>query len=359
MANRALDSFTIRIPFEKCYNYDTRLTSRVIEIYEDLDGLIRNESDLSDPSKSCLKPIVCDGQGNDIAFKVSLVSLFGVPTLFVVVTSKMLKKLYFQGITNNTAIYAYNYIMSRGYFQCSFDDFLDSPIFDIDIKTDYHFDQWNYEETLKERKRLIKGAKLFKDKDTGKITGLSYSKRKVDNPSINEPFVKTYSKFDEFTTKSKLFRSIYFPNWFDDTLRRTEVTIANSKFVDSLLKKEILPFKPKSLRDWLSLDDDVLKAIIVNFVDRWENPYNFIKAREKLLDEKMSSTDYAIMKMYELLKKEDYTVQDMANLLDSYPTSSDVLSSQKSRFKAKIKKFDLLLSKTTDQMKNLGVYSLY
>ena len=347
---RAIDSLTIIVPFDLVTRYDYRLVERVIEVYENL-GTVRNQSDLDNPTKSNRKPIFHEENG--IKTRIGAKSFFGKNCLLVTATSKMLRSSYLDGINYTTVNILFDYLMSLDIFTMSFSDFLNCNVFDVDIKTDYQFDSYYYDKELREKRKVVKGSKLYLNSDKT-VQGIQYGNR--NNTTPTSPFVKTYSKGIELLENSTEFREKYLPTFFDTTLRRTEVTIANAKAVDYLLRKKVISRKLVTFHDWLSLSQEQLLNIITFQVNHWENPYNFEKIRKKQDDKPLTSSDFALMKMYELLKKEKYTIQDMANLLNSFPAKPSVLASSKARFKRKIKKFDQIITQTSDQLKSLGVY---
>lgn len=346
MAKRSLDSFSLIVPFSKVDWYDSRFNSKVIEVYSDT-GEIREEHER--------KPIISDVNG--IKTRLSVVNWFGSNNFNIVCTSKMLKQHYFNGITPHTVKHLYDYLMSLNLLKMPFDSFLDCQIFDIDIKTDYEQTQTEFDEICRAKRRLVKGSKLYLNQDKRTCQGIQYGNR--DKATSASPFIKTYSKGIELFENSDLFRKTYLPAFTNRLLRRTEVTIKNSKMVQYLISKKVLDENPKILRNWVQLSQDKLREIIIFLHNNLERELDMSKIRKPREQGKLSASDYFLLRSLELHLKQGYDIQELVNFMDDYPAKPTVLGTSKSRIKKKLEHLKSILTNTDDTLKRLGVYKVY
>lgn len=148
--------------------------------------------------------------------------------------SKHLHSSYLQGLTELNIDDVYDNIIAQKVLSFSREDFLCATVSDIDIKTDYHTDNFTSYTNLVLRNVILHWqgvARRMKSKN--QTSGLQIFKREHKA----NPYFKLYNKQLELETKSKHFANEYLreqtiPN------ARVEITFCNSK---TLQKYGLLP----------------------------------------------------------------------------------------------------------------------
>lgn len=329
-----VDSFTTLTPISSFIEVSKELTDLHILLNEHT-GEIKKEERV---------PIFID-RADGVTFRVSYVTLFGVPYLRTTFTSKMLGKYYFNGLDFDNFRIAFNLVMAS--IKCRIDFFKfvdDSKINDIDFAVDFMSpdDQFLMLCTpffgVPSAKKFYAKAKDYLSEK--RFIGLQLVNRK--DASRTTPFVKFYSKKDElFTRSSDFLRQLnYFNILVTDIHRRCEVTLKNRKHIDSVFKKVGLMGRPVNIESILTLSEDHISRIINRILDKYVSTIDnmhFLEDDEKAIVTSLTPTNFVLAKMaYELLN-EGHTVSQIVNMLDLFPTDDKTKAVYKSRIKSRLK----------------------
>jgi len=138
------------------------------------------------------------------------------PYLIIKLTSKILERSYFEGLTKENSRKIYNWIMRTKFVEFPYSILLSSECIDVDWKCDCVIER--EQDFFSELKEVSRPSKLFSKgytdfrleyKEDGKkkniITGIQFGDRKTNKKS--SPFIKVYNKQIELHTKSKDFYS--------------------------------------------------------------------------------------------------------------------------------------------------------
>ena len=252
-----IDSFKIRILKENLnqITLPDNLNAEIISVYAETGEIINsNQQGLKD-KLSTLKLSNDDGITSiTIAIESIRTSFKQREYLTLKITAKLLKQLYYKGITNKTIYNVVDYLNSVG-VGISIEQLLKSEVTDIDICKDFNLYDNEYNLLINQIKtnskasqEQNKGYNLFNQKDN---KGIEFSSRKKATP--NNPFFKIYNKF--LDSKSKK-HSQYFENYKIETetnLHRIECTLKNKKHFEKYNLKNTLEsfmeLRQEELRD--------------------------------------------------------------------------------------------------------------
>ena len=201
-----LDSFKIRIPMSKCKVLDEGLTGNLI-IVNDKTGLV-----LDRIFKKNAFPIN-DG-GINIYFAIEEQTTSNQTRksfLTMLLTTKLLKERYFEGITENNIKLVYEAVINYGIVSFTYNTFLNGELTDVDFKKDMSTADMDsiikgcYSLT-KENHKMAEVCRTFNKKDN---KGIQWSKRDTTEV-MKKPFVKIYHKGLDLTrSKSNEFYKNY------------------------------------------------------------------------------------------------------------------------------------------------------
>lgn len=200
---------------------------------------------------------------------------FGIETLYIGFSSKLLKELYFNGITTDTIQRCWNFINNEGLITISKEAFLAATVVDVDFCIDYFL--YNEVGTIKEVIKVCNDLTIPNKKinaipytkDTN--LGIQWSHRdKVGRAFKTRQYLKYYAKAIELKYNSTEFYEKYIKNGLNQTLIDLDgktVTEGNRYFNDQRLLRvettiknnlhfETYGYKVKTLRDLLSLKID-------------------------------------------------------------------------------------------------------
>ena len=282
-----IDSFRLKIPFEKCKILSPELNQLYLTINSNTSEIISKQlNNKINVGTDYMKLWVQIKSINDrletieyhennfLLDKEKSKPIVVAPTQFVIVTihSKLLKSDYLDRITWNNIESVYNMLMSYKVFYCDYHTFLHSDILDIDFCRNVQIPNWSecksyIIEHLKPSTELGRGINEFNQKDN---IGLQFGTR--ENSSYTKPYIKIYHKYIELTTKSKLFAERYLSkqilgglhsqNYVIDIptdLFRVEYTLKDKKHYQKYnLYKQVNGKKvvANSLSDMLSLSNE-------------------------------------------------------------------------------------------------------
>jgi hypothetical protein len=233
-----IDSTKVRIPFDDCEILNEGLLSHYVLVNE-LTGEVSN----TDFKKNCWI-----GETNGVKCRIavesvnSALSAKGEPPklgryITLVITSKMLGKDYFKGITKETLPKVYDYVMRLEVFKCSYDVWQNSMVTDTDICKDFKasFDEMRQLFQVMERssipysKRGVGVKAYIKGENQN---GIEWNDR--NTVSLKHPFIKVYSKHLDLYGQGirqdrKDFSSAYINEADCKDVYRVETTVKNRK----------------------------------------------------------------------------------------------------------------------------------
>jgi dimeric dUTPase (all-alpha-NTP-PPase superfamily) len=233
-----IDSTKIRIPFDSCQVINQSLLSTWLMVNEETGEISSTE----------FKSNCYTTQTNGIklrigieGIKTSVSDAGGHPVtsrfITMVITSKMLEKGYFNGITQDTLPTVYKYLMNLNVFSCSYDVFCNSMVTDTDICKDFNATFQDMRELMKSMEKhstpySAKGVGVRAYLNGDNQNGIEWNDR--NTTSLRHTFAKVYSKYLDMFGKGikqdrRDFAKAYInPNDCKDRYR-VEVTIKNRK----------------------------------------------------------------------------------------------------------------------------------
>lgn len=344
-----IDSLNLTIDKDKIQVLDQSLTSRILTYFVDIDMIDDDPENIKPP-----KPYVHTKNG--VTIRLMWVQYFDrsnkqITKLSITLSSKLLLNRYFQGITIYNVEYLYMELMSLNVFKCSYKDFLNSAVNDVDICLNYRITENSF---LKLQNLLIgvcrsgfnKFFNLFATKTPKRKPeslpnnwtydhinlGLDINTRQKAKPAT--PYIKNYFKEIELQTKSLEFYELYLKDDLklnNDTIKdlaRVEYTIKGYRQKKRLFDNSILVHNYSTLKELLLIPKEDFKDVIKSgFSD-----YILKPEREKFeIDKKgLSPTDALICDLMIQLVETGKTELDIKRVLNSY------VGVEKSRLKKKI-----------------------
>lgn len=265
-----VDSVRLSIPLTECVILDTNLIDRIqVQTTNTETGEV-----VSEKFQNGLPTIIKNADGTYLKFwkenQFMYVNGQRIPNIYLtfLVNSKHLGKRYFEGITTETLPIIYDYIQSFKIVSFSYDALFKSRYNDTDLCVDFNSTLKTFNE-LKSRIKDIttQPTKWFSatEKNNSGIWTPTQSKPR-DNAKPSSPFIKLYSKDEDFTYQSVEFSREYLsPSDYKD-LFRCEVTIKNATH-----KKHLSIQNQKEFGQFLKLDLQLLLQQIVKEYFKTEN----------------------------------------------------------------------------------------
>jgi hypothetical protein len=258
-----VDSARLSIPLSECEIIDTNLIDRIqVLTINEYTGEVINEK-----GKNGTPTILENSDGTYLKFWKQTQFFYHegkkIPTLYLtfLVNSKHLKELYFQGITLDTLPVLYDYIMSFNVVKFTYDSLLNSRYNDTDICVDFNSTPDSFDALKKSIKTLTNRPELWhtatnQKNNSGIWTPTKNEPRESATPTT--PFVKFYSKHEDFMHKSEPFAKAYINPELYANLYRIEVTIKNA-----VHKKHLGISHAKTFGSFLNLDLQLLLQQVV------------------------------------------------------------------------------------------------
>lgn len=329
-----IDSLSLKIPFSECSILDERLTSYTAVYYASLDEV---DCELHPP-----KPIIIEQFG--ITLRIGLVDIplydeskeEKVLTKFINLTlsSKLLKRNYFEGIRKENIMQLYNEFIALDVFRCSYDSFLNGYVSDIDICVNLHVESRNHFQDALNLLVTNSGVKsrychLINKKEN---LGLTFNNRNYAKPST--PFIKLYFKQDELKSKSSEFYETFLKDEYSQQitgLTRIEATIKNYAHKQRLAKYNILP-QFKTLKELLDLSKNSLQ----NFIRFSLKSY--VEPTRKMKSPNLSPTDHIIFELIQKCIQMGHDEKSILSIAESFETTTEkTTANARSRIRTKIK----------------------
>lgn len=199
----------------------------------------------------------------------------------VVITSKMLKQKYFDGLQFANIDTIVDFINSTNIIRLNAQILLSAKINDIDICRNYYANDDHYSRNLASLYKAVKQSKRayvapFKSKKNDPDNkGLVFGHERKQGTWSN-PFIKFYNKANELYTKSKDFYTSYLSNAVKQNkitllgLRRFEITIKNSDHKRKLVKTQVIPENAlDTVRDLYNISGLGLRQILHAHIDKY------------------------------------------------------------------------------------------
>lgn len=313
-----IDSFGVLIRESDLISYDYKLVTAPTIVYEETAETI---SDVLP-----VQPQIFVHHGIKLRFSRhhlnSNENFKGGYFIRVVITSKMLKDLYFVGLNIDNLDVVVQFINSTGIITINNDILLDSIVNDIDICKDFYMHDKNYSIFLPYLRNRVKQSKLhavsmFKDKNDQDNTGLIFGESRNGGKWSN-PYIKYYNKSAEIYGRSVEFYNQYLSPLVLSgklellDLKRYEVTIKNNEHKSKLVKQGIVTLKQfKTVRDLYNIPESQLRAVMLSYSSKY-----FVKRNNYKTSIEFSPTDNAIAYLIDLAIKKGSTKDEVYGLLD-------------------------------------------
>jgi hypothetical protein len=303
-----IDSLRLYIPYNKCKILDPKLTSRIQKVFE--DDNIPDEQALH--STTAPEPYKINTKCGINSY-VSITKIFSKPYVTLLISAKLLKKLYFLGITKHTIKIAYDFFMQQNIFHCTYKTFITSQPTDIDFAFNrYVQSREAFYQVIKELiRQSAENSEYLKHYNKSNNQGLEFSKRK-SKFSIHRPHITFYNKEIELKHKSNKFYYNHVEHLPINNLIRCEFNLKNTAHKDFIFKKKILP-PFETLYELLNIPE----ASVHDFMVFSLNQYITKKTYKKRTD--LTPADHQLYTAIQYLVHQGYTLGKIHNLLnDSY-----------------------------------------
>lgn len=174
-----IDSATLTLPLDRVTFPNYRLSQKILSYIEDTG----EELPIREYNSEKLKE---EGISTYYALQRLAYTKEGqIDVLRVTINAKQLKKDYLKGITPETIEQVYNYHISKGYFYCTYEDFLSGWLTDVDFKIDLYYkdrqEVINQFDTIRQMvspKLKIQGESVVKVWNEPNNKGLEFYRRK-------------------------------------------------------------------------------------------------------------------------------------------------------------------------------------
>lgn len=339
-----IDSTTIRIPLSECEVISDQLVSLTATIIQ-ATGEVINEN--SPPV-----PIIIRIDGVKFKFSVEHIPIYNkqtrqkiqTPFISFLLTTKILRHRYFEGINIENLEYFYNEFMSYNLIKCSFETFKNAQPSDTDICINRYVKSKNCFIDIINDLYIATGTKQQYVRPPIAGTdgiGLVFMKRKTSKPTL--PFIKLYHKEIELQTKSFDFYKKYLSPHYDKKIKnltRIEATIKNAKHKYRLIKYNVLP-EYNTLKDLVQISKRDLKKFIIFSID------SYISKRIRRKAPNLAPKDHLIFELMQncLINGADF--ESILLVLNSYKgtTPQNTANSRYKMRKLLTELFDLLIHK--------------
>lgn len=263
-----VDSCRVSIPLIECEVIDTNIIDRIHVQQTNIDtGELIGES-----LKNGQATVIQNDDGTYLKFWKENQFFYQhgqkVPTLYItfLINSKHLKQDYFQGITSETLKQIHEYILSFKIVSFTFESLYKARFNDTDICVDFNSTVEQFDALKKHIKQFTVKPNLWHTATNKNNSGIwSPTKENPrDNAKPSTPFLKFYSKEEDFTYQSIEFARAYLkPEQYKD-LYRVEATVKNSQH-----KKLLAISKVSGFGDFLKLDLQlILQSIVKSYFEQ-------------------------------------------------------------------------------------------
>lgn len=264
-----IDSLTLLIPYQESEKHSLIISSTFTEKY----SKVYESSEIESSETFYTNYVKTENKEFKTFLKYKCIErLFNsehTKFIQVMITAKLLKDDYFDGLNMSNIDEVYNYIIEDGVLRITKEHLLNSYVTDIDICRDFKASIDDFKKLkayMLELVILSKESVLYSKRiDSKDVFGIQYNERHKATPS--KPFAKLYFKTKELTEKSKDFYTANlqeFEKELFEGVARLEVTIKAYKHKERLGIENI-----KTLNDLLSVSQDDLESIYNSIIKEY------------------------------------------------------------------------------------------
>jgi hypothetical protein len=319
-----VDSCRISIPLVECEIIDTNLIDRIhTQSTNTFTGEIIKEA-----IKHGEPTVIENTDGTFLKFWKENQFFYAngvkTPTLYItfLINSKHLGKRYFEGITQHTLKDIHRYIESFKIVSFPFSSLYNARYNDTDICIDFSSTASEFEalkENLKKLTIMPNNWHTAKNKNNSGIWTPTKDKPR-ENAKPSAPFVKFYSKEEDFTYQSTSFALTYLNQEQYKDLYRIEVTVKNSKHKEHLGISKVSKFG-----EFLKLDLQLIMQDIVKVY--------FEKEKRLMLKENnLTPTDKVIIDLLNLAISKGANKEELYKLFNRNDVSREARKTLKEKF---------------------------
>ena len=339
------DSLQLFIRFDKCKLIDKRFTAEYIKVYNipNSKGEDQYFKELETEKQNRQNSLYIEAAGVSVKFQYAMLMMEGKAVgqqayCLITINSKQLQEQYFKGITEDTIKDLYDFIISAGVVEFSYNTFINSRVADIDICLDIlNFQPSQHRELLNllKQKVSLKYTSYVNYKGKNKGT-LQYYNRKDAKNSAKLPYLKFYDKSEELTGHSNEFYSAFIDHQEDvkrsvyKGITRIEYTLAGQQ----QLKAYNLTIK--TLKDVLSTPAEEYIRVLISILDE----YNGNNIRTMAKEAKLSLTDSLILSLLGGLIESGWSSDRIIDLATGTGNHASDSSKNKKRLKELLKYID-------------------
>lgn len=294
-----IDSFTLLIPYESIDIVSATFLQRYKKIYKDSESIVSTEHN-GYPIK------VYEATGEEVDFKeyeshvkikndklktflryqkvTYVVNNEKRDYIIIVPTSKLLLNNYFDGINKDNIKEIYDYVISDNIINLTYDVFLESGVFDIDICKDYQLNLDRFKALRKVLRANVLSEKrndLLANNNRVESYGVQFRTRK--SALLKSPFIKWYYKPTELESKDTIeFAKLHLYPYYEDVIAngiaRCEGTIKNQKHKNRLGIGDV-----RTLKDLINLSVDDLDRLHKDLIkEYYQRETLILKKTEKM-----------------------------------------------------------------------------
>lgn len=298
--NWSIDSLRLRIPTQKISWYDSHQIDPFLIVNEHTSEIISKKNHMYQDNNNEINIYFGIGQYEILSETHEYIE--------ILISSKILGKNYFKGITEDNLKEIYDYIISRNVLKFTYETFVNSTLLDTDFKKDTLCNYKDFQliiEALKHNTKISPaqgtGYKLTNTINNPKLKdnlGISFGNDKRIGQSNKDVFLKFYQKELEFKNRSWKFKAEYFSNIKIEPTLRTEFTIKNLTRFKTYIKEK--PFTLKTLTELSNIEIDSIYKKILSY------HLNNIYKMEKITIKEVTKSYDLIKLALEIPSRKDY-----------------------------------------------------
>ena len=288
--NTEIDSFKLRIPYNKVEIIDEKLEGTKITYVVETDEILKEFKDNALKFKE-------NGISTRFAIEVMPTDNKGATKryLTMLINAKLLKERYFEGITKDNIEVVYNELMQYNVARFSLQTFLEGFTTDTDFKTDVNCTLDEFEDMMQYFKFNARSSNQigvgFQDFNKQTNKGIQFSNRETKQFKTN-PFLKMYRKEIELKYKSKEFKDAYLKGQDIKGISRFEYTLKNNQHYKAV------GIKSNTLSHLLGLSDSVKKSILKETINiHIDSSIKKMKVKEGMQPMEMLLHNLIVMQM--------------------------------------------------------------
>jgi hypothetical protein len=308
-----VDSCKLSIPLDKCSILNQNLLDHFTDISTNLNT--GEQTELKTYKGKPYTQSFEDGTSvkiwiePQITFNKETKNRFTENYITLLVNSKHLKKLYFDGITKKTLSPLHAYMMTLGVFKCSLSSFKNARYSDVDICFDFVCNETNFGILKENILASCINPLYFHTSNTSENSGIWTPSRKDPRKQATpkKPFIKFYNKEFDFSFNSTKFAKSYFKESEYKDIVRFECTIKNTAHKRRLGVDKIPTF-------WAFLNSDLQSLSQQIFKEYFEKP-KFVK------DTNLKPMDKVVIDMINSLIDKGASKMEIQAIFDRYDVS--------------------------------------